>query len=77
MTDCFLFKTGNKAGCFEFTTPIQHNIRSPSLCNKARKTNKRLKDWKGRNKTVSTHGQWLSTKKQNSKESTQKNAITN
>lgn len=25
MTDCFLSKTGNKAGCFEFTTPIQHN----------------------------------------------------
>ena len=45
-------KIRNKIWVPAFTTPIQHNIGSPSHSNQTRKRNKRHPNWKGGSKNV-------------------------
>ena len=45
-SDCFSCSVRNKTGVFTHATSIQHCSGDYSLCNKARKRNKRYLDWK-------------------------------
>lgn len=51
----FSLKTGKKARISAFAIPIQYHTGGLSWCNKVRKSNKKHRNWKERNKTVSTY----------------------
>lgn len=48
-------KTGKKARISALVIPIQYHTGGLSWCNKVRNSNKKHRNWKGRNKTVSTY----------------------
>lgn len=53
--ECFFTEIRNKTERFFLTIPFQYCTRGSYQCNMTRKSSKQHTDWKGRNKTVSSH----------------------